>query len=219
MEDVCSICLDEIKEEECKKLECSHNLHLNCYQKLLFTPGQKKCPLCRCDIFKNKNICEICNFPMNIDPASCDVLVSEECGCIYHYGCLKKNKIYKCKNCNKYINTENVHALSYTYFERAHLKWIGPILKCKISSCNQQCNPQRFGYCINHTDALATNKAVVLSFVYVTKFVYEEDPEIRAKIFIKLLEYMHSNHRYDDVEDVDFYQIRNNVNKFNVLHN
>ena len=45
--DCCPICLDELKDVGLVTLECSHKMHLTCFQIFTKTRTGKKCPLCR----------------------------------------------------------------------------------------------------------------------------------------------------------------------------
>lgn len=219
MNPTCSICLDDVLKEEEHKLECSHVLHQNCYSSLMRSPANKKCPMCRCDILKNLNICMICNGEMNLDPNECEILRATDCNCLFHFHCLKQRRSIYCLRCDKNINTENVEALTYYRFETSHLKWIGPFNKCKIPGCKHNGNPGKFGYCDLHNESKSTNKAIILAYAYFIKFIYEDEPGNRASIFINLIEYMNSYHRLDDIEEVDFDNVRRKINKCNILHN
>jgi len=214
--EICPICIEDIIEEEKHELICKHILHKKCYESFVKSPAFKKCPLCREDIFKDLNICQLCNKEMNINPDDCEV-VKSICGCLFHYDCIKYlNDIY-CVRCDRRIIRERVEALTYFRFETQHVKWIGPFLKCKFEGCCHNANPSYFGYCDNHREKKSTNKAIILSYVYFLKYIFEECEVKRANIFLKLIEYMNANHRLDDIEEVNFPKVKENIDKLKIL--
>lgn len=209
MSETCSICLEEIPQNEIYILKCSHKLHNNCYNSLMKSNGTKKCPLCRTDIV-NTSCCSLCNQEMNFKYEACEVFLAKDCGCYFHYNCLKREKkrdIF-CVKCEKDINIENIEALSYLYFNEQYVKWIGSYPRCKENDCTWIGNPQRFGYCSKHGITTATNRATMLAFVFFTRFINEDNLEKRQNIFVKIVEYMNLHHRYNDIEELDFEKIR-----------
>lgn len=50
----CSICLEEIKEDNFILEDCEHNFHVKCIMKW-FRQGNKTCPICRSDPTQNMN--------------------------------------------------------------------------------------------------------------------------------------------------------------------
>jgi uncharacterized CHY-type Zn-finger protein len=52
MDEDCPICLDKMHKEDIKTLKCGHNLHLNCFNKLLQSTSliNKCCMICRASI-------------------------------------------------------------------------------------------------------------------------------------------------------------------------
>jgi hypothetical protein len=55
VDDVCSICQEELNEENCGKLyECSHSFHADCIKQWFLTKENISCPCCRkeCDYDK-----------------------------------------------------------------------------------------------------------------------------------------------------------------------
>ena len=47
--EVCSICMDEIKLTDCRVLGCMHVVHCACFRELIQKRQSKQCPMCRCD--------------------------------------------------------------------------------------------------------------------------------------------------------------------------
>lgn len=47
-EENCSICFDQIKDQEIYDLKCSHSFHCECIEK--WVPNKQSCPLCRVKI-------------------------------------------------------------------------------------------------------------------------------------------------------------------------
>ena len=216
--EICSICLENIEEDKCQ-LDCNHSLHTNCYNSLIKSSNSRKCPLCRADFKIKTMICTLCNCEMDCDQYKCDVLISEECGCMFHYDCLRKSRTVECVKCDKTLSTEKFTAISFLHFENAYLKWVGKIQLCRDQTCFKMCNPARFGYCYQHKKQLSSNKAIVLTFNYFIRYVYETDVKRRNEIFYEILSYMNLHHVMDDIKDVNFEEVRRNVNENNILHN
>lgn len=204
----CSICFDFIDKKEMYKLNCNHCLHNSCYNNFLKSPALKKCPMCRTDIFKDMNLCQICKKEMNIDPTACEVIQSNTCGCLFHYKCLKSQKTFFCERCYNIADIENSDALSYLYFATGHMEWIGKIPICLHPNCTNIGYPNHFGYCDTHSKNVSSNKAIILSFIYFIRYVDTSDQDERNKIFIDLVDYMDKNHKYNSPEEVDFPTLR-----------
>jgi hypothetical protein len=52
----CPICIDDMKEDNSRKLNCGHIFHMDCIQRWLCTKeGSRKCPVCRCSVFPEDN--------------------------------------------------------------------------------------------------------------------------------------------------------------------
>ena len=179
----CSICFDEVLSDNSKELLCNHHMHKSCYESFLKSPAQKRCPMCRKDIFKDMNLCQICNKEMNINPENCEVIQSNSCGCLFHYHCLKKKKIFFCSRCINRVNIEHSDLLSYLYFATQHNVIIGDLPNCKKDECKNIGFPSNFGYCNSHSDRKSSNKAIILSFMYFSRFIDEECQEKRNDIF------------------------------------
>lgn len=214
----CCICFDDVLDDG-KQLICNHFMHNTCYVSFLKSPAQKKCPMCRKDIFKDMNICQICKLEMNIDPAKCEVIQSNTCGCLFHYHCLKERKTFYCFRCYNVVNIEFSDFLSYLYFSNFHINVIGAILNCKNEGCRNTGNPSRFGYCQEHSIVTSSNKAIILSFMYFSRFVNEIDDTKKYNILLEIIKYMNINHKYNDPEEVNFIEINKIINKDNILHN
>ena len=219
----CCICLEELDKDAVKEdivyLQCFHKMHKECFSSFMKSSAAKKCPLCRNSI--NIDIdyytCGICNEKITSKPEDCDTLRSEECGCIFHFKCIKSIREFYCKTCNRTINTENVDALTYLYFANAYDKWIGCEQKCKKEGCYNRGNPKRLGFCCNHNSTMVTNISVILSFGYIIRYVYDLDTNKRSEIFIKLIDYMYKNHPYDDFNVFDYKKAKENIEKINYL--
>ena len=165
-------------------------------------------------------IFQICSTDVDLRPYKCEAFLATDCGCIFHYNCIKKvEPSYQCTKCEKLINLENIEALSYLYLNEGYLSWIGPYSKCREYNCPNEGNPKRFNYCLNHNETLTTNRAVILTFHYFTRFVRDTDQSKKNYIFLKVLEYMYIYHRWEEVESVNFQEIRKRINKDNELHN
>lgn len=218
MEETCSICLDEINSENKLKLGCDHILHKTCYEILVRNRCQRKCPLCRKAFDYKSNICSLCNEEMDMDITKAQYMVSEECGCSFHYKCLRRSKNVYCVICDRSISTEKIYGLNYLLFDNCYRSWIGEFGMCKSWNCSRKCNPARLGYCMDHNPELASNKSVILSFYYFTRFVYEENEEKRRYIFNEILEYMNRYHKFDDIDMIDFKEIQQKINPCNILH-
>lgn len=213
MEENCPICQDELVIE-IKKLNCRHKMHKNCYKQLLCSNAQKKCPICRVQLVVNNSICGYCFKEIDSRPEKCEVLVSEECGCFFHYNCVKKGREIECKNCAMFINTEKVNGLTYTYLDNAFTNWVGNYYGCMHHGCNLNGNPRYYGYCLNHKKNEATNNAIFMSLKYFVKYVYEKEPYKKYLIFLKLIEFMNKYHKYDDINIFDLSSIRIQVDNF-----
>ena len=189
--DECSICLQSIYKKELKKLNCNHNLHKECYKKMMESELEKKCPLCRCpfekpqpepveDIYDSCS-CGICGGMLILDEARCDVVKSNECRCFFHYGCIKSKRLesqyYQC-NCGRRINMEDVDMMSYLYFLDGYKNIVGDIGECKFSGCNMEGNPKRWGYCQYHNPDITTNNAFAKSLQMMVRYVNMGDREV-----------------------------------------
>lgn len=219
----CSICFDNISTNDIHTLKCSHTMHKNCYKNFMLSSCSKKCPMCRTDIHERLNICQLCNKELDLDPSQCTTIRSKDCGCLYHYQCLKdyqfQNKInyLPCKRCEREVNVTNVEPLSYLYLQNGYNNWIGNLPRCKIGGCSNTGNAKRLGYCIQHGTQETTNKAIIMAFGYFIKYVVEMDMNYRQNIFQKLVDYMNINHRYDDVDTSDFENIKNKIEHQKIL--
>lgn len=119
LDDDCPICLLPMYSKKVKKLVCNHVLHTNCYQSLISSNCNKKCPVCRCDLnapapaapaalaaptalaapaaptasalsLSVRKICAICKTELEVNKEACDVVRMTECSCYLHYKCIKK---------------------------------------------------------------------------------------------------------------------------------
>lgn len=211
----CCICLETISKIDEKILNCLHVIHNQCYESFMKSPAKKSCPLCRKNILDRNQICNICNNEIVFDESFCNVFQSMDCGCFFHYDCIKSKGTLNCVTCNKDINSENIKALSYLYFENGYRKWIGPILRCHHEECQNTGNPKRFGYCSIHNQYQTTNIAVKLSFIYFTRFV--NGPIERGQyIFEEIVKYMDANFKYGREEEIDFAYVKSILNS---IHN
>lgn len=201
---ICCICLDTIKEIDKHILNCKHFLHKNCYISMLKSCHSKKCPICRQKILTEKQECGICQKTLNMDESSCETFRSLNCFCCFHYSCIKKHKFVECLNCNIQIDCENIEALSYLYLQNGYEKWIGNIPKCKKEDCGNRANPKRFGYCCLHKDKMCTNRAIILAFVYFTRYINEPIEKNRQNIFEKLVEFCDKHYNCIDYTEVNF---------------
>lgn len=204
LDEECSICLQKIHKKELHTLRCNHKLHEKCYKNLLKSDCVNRCPLCRRDIIENwainqednlENIrsgiyCSICDNELDFNEENCDVIKSNDCGCFYHYGCLKEKRkrgLNGTCGCGQEVNYENVDMLSYLYFLNGYLKIVGKMKCCKFAGCNIEGNPKRWGYCAEHHSMMTTNIAFALSLQIMTRYVMEEEEEKRRKIFYGIL--------------------------------
>lgn len=215
LEDECSICLQKIYSKEVKILRCNHKLHRKCYEKLLESNCQNKCPLCREDFNQNWNTplpisnsserltlenilneigsgvcCSICNNVLDLNEENCTVVKSNSCGCFYHFGCLKdKRRLSLMGNCScgKDVDFRDVDMLSYLYFLNGYKSIVGEIKQCKCENCNTEGNPKRWGYCSYHNSSITTNIAFALSLQLMTRYVLEDDVKRRMDIFYRIL--------------------------------
>jgi len=191
----CSICLQTIYQKDLKILLCNHKLHQNCYEQLLKSDLEKKCPLCRCpfdnpepveDIY-DSSPCGICGVRVILDEARCDVVKSNECRCFFHYDCVKikrmDRKNYLC-SCGRLINLEDVDMMSYLYFLDGYKKIVGEFSLCKYNGCHLEGNPKRWGYCQYHNQDLTTNTAFAKSLQMMVRYVNMGNKE---DIFFKIL--------------------------------
>jgi len=130
----------------------------------------------------------------------------------------ERKKIFYCERCYNLVSIEFADFLSYLYFATMHQKIIGSTNKCKIKGCNFFGTPNRFGYCGEHQTSLSSNKAVILSFMYYSRFVNNVNEETGNNIFIEIVKYMNEHHKFAEPEEVDFFQVKSILNKDNILH-
>lgn len=210
----CSICLDTISQEDEKQLDCLHILHKICYESLIRNKSYK-CPLCRQDFALDNTKCGLCNKDVKMDESLCETFRSLECGCLFHYECIQKERIVgKCKNCNKWNKFENIEALSYLYLQNAYEKWIGQMPKCCQEGCQNRGNPKRLGYCIRHNEYTTTNIAIIIAFKYFTKFIREPIYWKREHIFSKLVNFCDSKYKHRDIDHVNFQQMKTEFTRY-----
>ena len=57
----CCICLDEMTKVGIVVLECGHQIHFDCFMKMIRFSGveRDKCPMCRANVLTNKHLAEI----------------------------------------------------------------------------------------------------------------------------------------------------------------
>lgn len=213
----CAICLGSIREKQKKVLPCKHVLHKVCFENLISSNCSKKCPTCRGELFPPEQ-CGVCKKVMELDEEKCDVLISKDCGCYFHYDCVKLTPIINndcasifCKNCLGEVSTYNMDALCYLHFITGHKKWICQIEKCKQEGCINECNPQRFGYCLYHSDKIARNTSIVLCLKYFVKYVREPLEEKRREIFYKVLEFIDKNYKEGSSFDISIVEISDRI--------
>ncbi len=214
MEENCPICQDNIGFDGIKVLSCSHKMHKVCYKKMLYCCSQKKCPVCRNEIVEDEMECGCCLRVIDIRPEMCNVLKSEDCGCLFHYNCVKSGRRIECKNCDRIIDTERVIGLTYVYFDNAFKNWVGRYYECMQNGCVLNGNPRYDGYCVNHKRREASNNAIILSLKYFVKYVYESDGYTKYLIFLKLIQYMNKYYKNSDINSVNLSEIRFNVDNF-----
>jgi len=215
-ENPCCICLQDLNND-IEVLTCNHKLHKNCYKSLMKSTAQKKCPMCRVDIKYATNVCGICNQEMNLNPQSCECIISGDCGCIFHYNCMKEitEKTY-CTRCDIEIYRKNFNAMSYLYFPEGHRMWIGDRLKCLHSGCNNYGIPNNYGYCHFHSIASSTNRAIVSSFAYMIKYVSSQNSTERNLIFLKSIKYMNENYKLADIEEINFESVHTAIQSLQI---
>jgi len=218
----CPICFDDISDEDEYVLSCNHILHKKCSLLLMHSKIEKKCPKCRHCIL-NPDIsflpdftmeCSICCREMKFDPALCDLVVSNDCGCYFHYDCIKEMEKIGCRRCGCDVDRKNIDAMSYLYFDTGYEKWVGKIQCCRKSDCWKIGNPKRFGYCINHQQKIARNCSVILSFIFMIRYCRNQDQNIRRETFNYLLYffdkfYPNANSRDINIEEA-YFKIKNN---------
>jgi len=229
-EENCPICLENIREKTKHILPCNHILHKECFISYTQSRCPKNCPTCRAPIQQNINQtiptskCSICLKNITINEETCDIVRSFDCGCYFHYLCIKSSPIQckvmntiKCNNCKGNIFAHNIEGLSYLYFREGYEKWVGKIVNCKVSCCTNKCNPKRFGYCLEHTNRIARNTSFSLCLKYFVKYINELDESKRREMFNKLLIFIDSTYPEGAYYDIDFYELRLNVLREKVL--
>mgnify|MGYP003344447326 CR=1 FL=1 len=211
----CPICQDELDiRVGIKVLDCSHKMHKNCYRQFICNCSQKKCPICRIEIVDNNAECGFCLTRIDSTPEKCEALQSEECGCLFHYNCVKSGRSIECKNCNRMIDTEKVIGLTYVFLDNAFRNWVGRYYVCMQNGCSLNGNPRFDGYCIKHKRSEASDNAIILSLKYFVKYVYESDGYSKYLIFLKLIQFMNTNYKNANIDSVDLLAIRFKVDNF-----
>lgn len=122
----CPICYDKIKDNDNIKLSCNHNLHIECYVKMLYYSKNKffKCPLCR---LINNSIEKIFDDPKK----NIEILCSQPKRCICY---TKENK--RCKNKPYFLN----NGMCYQHNKEVIRKEMYPLMEQYINFINTQRN-------------------------------------------------------------------------------
>jgi hypothetical protein len=210
LDDDCPICLLPMYSKKVKKLVCNHVLHINCYQSLISSNCNKKCPVCRCDLNVQappvvsasssptvsissssvRKICAACKAELEVNKEACDVVKIKECPCYAHYKCIKKMKKEQLKkecHCNKQINTRNIDLIHNGNLEKIYEQIIGKILPCREKSCKTIGCPKLFGYCETHAKEKTTDVVFNLSLQFIIRQMKGENEKERRYLFYQVM--------------------------------
>jgi len=220
LDDDCPICLLPMNSKKVKKLVCNHVLHTNCYESLISSNCNKKCPVCRCDLNSQslpvatassiRKICAICKTELEVREDTCDIVKIKECPCYAHYKCIKKIRKQQDKkecNCNKQINTRNIDLIHNENFDKIYEQVIGKILPCRQKSCKTMGCPKFYGYCEIHVKEKSTDVVFNLSLQFVIRQMKGENEKERRYLFYQVMiilnAYKLSNmHTYKDAIEI-----------------
>ena len=203
----CSICLENVREKHTHTLACNHHLHKHCYRNLVEHSIQQ-CPSCRAD-FRQRvtRTCQFCHDPIEIHESQSGILKSGDCDdCYFHYDCFKRGNHTHCGHCSHPVNSENVSALSYLYFQNGWEAWVGPLQKCRHEDCCRLGSPKRFGYCSHHRAEEAMNKSVAKTFEYMVRYTNIQDQQARYDTFYKVMSYIEAKYKYTPYEHIVLYK-------------
>jgi len=208
LDDDCPICLLPMYSKKVKKLICNHVLHINCYQSLISSNCNKKCPVCRCDLNVQappvvststrvltssssvRKICAICKAELEVNKEACDVIKIKECSCYTHYKCIKKMRKEQLKkecHCNKNINTRNIDLVNNGNLEKIYEQVIGKILPCREKTCKTIGCPIFYGYCETHAKEKTTDVVFNLSLQFVIRQMKGENEKERRYLFYQVM--------------------------------
>jgi hypothetical protein len=208
LDDDCPICLLPMYSKKVKKLVCNHVLHTNCYQSLISSNANKKCPVCRCDLNAQaaptspaapvasssssslRKNCAICKTELQVNKEACDVVKIKECPCYSHYKCIKKMRKQQLKkecHCNKNINTRNIDLIHNGNLEKIYEQVIGKILPCREKTCKTIGCPKFYGYCETHAKEKSTDVVFNLSLQFVIRQMKGENEKERRYLFYQVM--------------------------------
>lgn len=224
LDDDCPICLLPMYSKKVKKLVCNHVLHTNCYNSLISSDCNKKCPVCRCDLNAQvapvasssslsssvRKICAICKTELEVNKDACDVVKITECPCYAHYLCIKKMRKQQEKkecHCNKQINTRNVDLVHNQIFDKIYEQIIGKILPCREKSCKTIGCPKFYGYCETHAKDKSSDAVFYLTLQFIIRQMKGENEKERRYLFYQVMiilsAYNLSNmHTYKDAVEI-----------------
>ena len=228
MEDVCSICLENLSENI--QLNCGHFLHPQCLKILSRRNTDCRCPLCRVPVNQeiinkvdNRNVCSLCDEEITREEANMDYVNISKCGCNLHYSCWRKylqsnfpfevnndqlmpfNCNIKCPSCQEETLYYKVEGRDYGYLKSCHETYVGEIHNCLRFGCCYYANPQRYGYCSVHARKKASNRAIKRTLEFMCKFGGIMSTEKCNRIFYDFLRKVDKklNAEYD--VDIDSY--------------
>jgi len=202
LDDDCPICLLPMYSKKVKKLVCNHVLHTNCYNSLISSNCNKKCPVCRCDInaptppvassssSSVRKICAICKTELEVNKEACDVVRMTECSCYAHYKCIKKirkDQEKKDCHCNKKINTRNIDLVHNDNLDKIYEQIIGKFLPCREKSCKTIGCPKFYGYCETHAKDKSTDAVFNLTLQFIIRQMKGENEKERRYLFYQVM--------------------------------
>ena len=191
LDDDCPICLLPMYSKKVKKLVCNHVLHTNCYQSLISSNCNKKCPVCRCDLsapaapISHGKTCAICKTP--IDNQEVKI---HECSCRTHYTCIRKMRKHneeKYCNCGRIINPHNIDLLDYTNLSEVFSLVIGETPPCKHKSCKNLGASNRYGFCEDHSRDQVPDAIFALALQFMVRYSRKENKKERRSLFYRVM--------------------------------
>ena len=211
LDDDCPICLLPMYSKKVKKLVCNHVLHTNCYQSLISSNCNKKCPVCRCDLsapaapISHGKTCAICKTP--IDNQEVKI---HECSCRTHYTCIRKMRKHneeKYCNCGRIINPHNIDLLDYTNLSEVFSLVIGEMPPCKEKTtglfktwgdkggtvvprsptCKNLGSPNRYGFCEDHSQDQVPDAIFALALQFMVRYSRKENKKERRSLFYRVM--------------------------------
>jgi hypothetical protein len=210
----CPVCLENVREKHTHTPRCHHQLHKHCYRSLL-EHSISRCPSCRADFNQPfSKTCQFCHLSIDIHESQSGILKSGDCDdCYFHYDCFKRESHAYCDSCSRPINSENVSALSYLYFQNGFEAWVGQLQPCRHEGCCYLGSPKRFGYCYSHNKQETMNKSIAKTLEFMVRYTNIQDQQLRYDTFYKVLSFIDQKYKFTDYEliNLDKTEIRRNI--------